>query len=219
MKQVRILIADDHEVVRKGLRAILEGQPGWQVCRECTTGREAVEAALREKPEVIVMDVNMPELNGLDATRQIVKALPGSQVIVLTAHDSENLIRQMLSSGARGYVLKTDAGQDLVAAVQAVLQRRIFFTSTVSEVVLSDYSDGASGAPRAAETAAGRLSAREREVVQLLAEGRTNKEIAGRLNLSVKTVETHRRNVMSKLDCHSLSDLVRFAIQNEIIRA
>jgi DNA-binding NarL/FixJ family response regulator len=218
MKPVRILIADDHEVVRKGLRAILEAQ-GWQICRECTTGREAVEAALSEKPDITVMDINMPDLNGLEATRQIVKAQPGAQVLVISAHDSENLIRQMLSSGARGYVLKSDAGQDLVAAVQALLQRRIFFTSTVSEVVLGDYSDAGNGMARAAEQPVGRLSAREREVVQLLAEGRTNKEIAGRLNLSVKTVETHRRNVMSKLDCHSLSDLVRFAIQNEIIRA
>jgi DNA-binding NarL/FixJ family response regulator len=219
VKPVRILIADDHEVVRKGLRAILEAQPGWMVSRESSTGREAVEAALSEKPDIIIMDVNMPELNGLDATRQIVKANPAAQVIVLSAHDSENLIRQMLSSGARGYVLKSDAGQDLVAAVEALLQRRIFFTSTVSEVVLGDYVDGGAGTVRLPDSPAGRLSAREREIVQLLAEGRTNKEIAGRLNLSVKTVETHRRNVMSKLDCHSLSDLVRFAIQNEIIRA
>lgn len=211
----RILIADDHAVVLKGLRSMLESREGWQVCGEALNGREAVALAVEHQPDVVVMDINMPELNGLDATRQIGKALPGARVLILSAHDSEPLIREMLVCGARGFVLKADAGEDLIAAVEAVSAGRLFFTSSVSEFILRGMRD--EDVALTAETSS-RISAREREVVQLLAEGRTNKEIATRLNISVKTVETHRKHIMSKLSFHSLSELVRYAIQNGIIQ-
>lgn len=217
MKPCRILIADDHDVVRKGLRAILELHPGWTVCSEVSTGRQAVETAVRDRPDLVIMDINMPELNGLDATRQIVDSMPQLPVLILSAHDSELLVRQMVSSGARGYVLKSDAGEDLAAAVEALTQGRLFFTSTVSQIIMRDLQRPP-GQDDLNLPPAPRLSGREREVLQLLAEGRTNKEVAITLGISVKTVETHRSNLMSKLDLHSISDLVRYAIQNEIIR-
>ena len=212
MNTTRILVADDHEVVRRGLCTMLESHPGWEICGEAANGREAVELALQHHPHVVVMDINMPELNGLEATRQICKALAGVRVVILTAHDSEQLVREMLASGARGYVLKADAGEDLIAAVEAVVAGRLFFTPSLSEYVMrSLVKEGGS-----AETP-DRLSPREREVVQLIAEGKSNKEVATKLDISVKTVETHRKHIMSKLELHSVSDLVRYAIQNRII--
>lgn len=217
MKTTRILVADDHMVVRKGLRSILESHSGWEVCGEAADGREAVEMAIQQQPDIVIMDINMPELNGLEATRQVCKALPASQVLILSAHDSEQLVREMLVSGARGYVLKADAGEDLMSAVEALIAGRLFFTSSVSEFVMRGLRGGndLNTAPEAGH----RLSPREREVTQLLAEGKTNKEVATRLHISVKTAETHRKNIMSKLDLHTLSDLVRYAIQNGMIQA
>lgn len=217
MRATRVLVADDHEVVRRGLRAILESHAGWEVCGEAANGRQAVELALQLTPDVVVMDINMPELNGLEATKQICKALPGTQVLILSAHDSEQLVREMLVSGARGYVLKTDAGEDLIAAVEALIAGRLFFTSSVSDFVMRGWRKP--GDAESSSEMPARLSPREREVIQLLAEGRTNKEVATRLGISVKTVETHRKHIMDKLDLHSLSDLVRYAIQNGIIQA
>lgn len=214
MKTTRILVADDHIVVRKGLRSILETHPGWEVCAEATNGRQAVQLVLETQPDVVIMDINMPDLNGLEATKQICKAVPRSQVLVLSAHDSEQLVREMLVSGARGYVLKADAGDDLIAAVEALASGRLFFTSSLSDLVMRSLRDSG----EATELPA-RLSPREREVLQLLAEGKTNKEVATTLNISVKTAETHRKHIMEKLDLHSLSDLVRYAIQNAVIEA
>lgn len=218
MKPVRILVADDHEVVRKGLRAILAARPGWEVCCEVANGRDAVTEALKCRPDVIVMDISMPELNGLEATRHIVQQLPQTQVLILSAHESENLVRQMLTSGARGYVLKSDIGEDLIAAVDALCLGRLYFTSAVSEYILSE-SRRAVSLNESPQPSRRRLSQREREVLQLLAEGKSNKEVGAVLGISVKTVETHRGNLMAKLAAHSLSDLVRYAIQNEIIHA
>ena len=191
---------------------MLESHPGWEICGEAANGREAVELALRQRPHVVVMDINMPELNGLDATRQICKAVPGMRVVILTAHDSEQLVREMLVSGARGYVLKADAGEDLIAAVEAVSGGRLFFTSSVSDYVMRSLAKD--GVPTEIPE---RLSPREREVVQLIAEGKSNKQVATLLDISVKTVETHRKHIMSKLELHSVSDLVRYAIQNRMI--
>lgn len=217
MKTLRILVADDHAVVRKGLRSILESHTDWEVCAEAANGRAAVAAALEHRPEIVIMDINMPELNGLEATKQISKALPETRVLILSAHDSEQLVREMLVSGARGYVLKADAGEDLMAAVDALSTGRLYFTSSVSDYVMGTLRR--QGDTVDAVESGSRLSSREREVLQLVAEGKSNKEVATRLDISVKTVETHRKNIMTKLDLHSVSDLVRYAIQNGIIES
>jgi DNA-binding NarL/FixJ family response regulator len=216
MKHTRILVADDHEVVRKGVTQILSSQPDFEVISEVQTGRAAVTEALRLKPDVLVMDVMMPDLNGLEATRQIMKSVPHAQVLILSMHESEELVREVLASGARGYVLKSDAGRELVSAVSALSQKRPFFTSSVSEIVLEGFlRTGSNKVPTAEEGS--RLSAREREIVQLLAEGKTNKEVAAHLHISVKTVETHRSHIMQKLNLNSVSDLVRYAIRNKMV--
>jgi DNA-binding NarL/FixJ family response regulator len=218
MLRLRILVADDHEVVRRGLRALLETRPGWEICGEATTGREAVAKALELKPDLVVLDITMPELNGLEATRQILKALPRTEVLVLTIHESEQVVHEVLDAGARGYVLKSDAGRDLVAAVQALSQHKPFFTPTVTEMVLGAYRKP--GLPREEPGATlSPLSPREREIIQLLAEGKSNKEVATMLNVSVKTVETHRANIMLKLNLHSIADLIHYAIRNKIVAA
>jgi DNA-binding NarL/FixJ family response regulator len=216
MTLVRILIADDHEVVRRGVRALLEARAAWEVVGEAATGREAVEMATRLKPDVAIVDITMPDLNGLEATRRIRKVAPRTEVLILTMHDSEQVVREVLDAGARGYLLKSDAGRDLIAAVEALRQHKPFFTSTVSKMLLRAYVKSTRPADEGA-VAWTQLSAREREITQLLAEGKSNKEVATALNISVKTVETHRSNIMRKLDLHSLSDLVRYAVRNRII--
>ena len=214
MTSVRILIADDHEVVRRGVRALLEVHPGWQICAETVDGREAVEKAARLRPDVVILDIGMPGLNGLEAARQIREASPLSEVLILTMHESEQVIREVLAAGARGYVLKSDAGRDLVNAVEALSRHKTFFTSSVAEMVVQGYlSGGQLGEQRGHSV----LTQREREVIQLLAEGKGNKEVAELLGISVRTAETHRTNIMRKLDCHSISDLVRYAIRNSLI--
>jgi DNA-binding NarL/FixJ family response regulator len=218
MKAVHILIADDHELVRKGLRMVLESQPGWTVCGEAVNGRQAVELARELQPDVIVMDLSMPELNGLEATRQIRRAFPRIEVLILTVHESEQLVSEVLDAGARGYILKADTSRLLVTAIEALIQHRPFFTAAVSEVVLGGYLRP--GQPtRATSRALPRLTAREREIVQLLVEGKTNKDVAAALGVSVKTVDAHRTNIMSKLNLHSVTELVRYAIRNQIIEA
>lgn len=218
MSKVRILIADDHEVVRRGVRGMIEPYPGWEICGEATTGREAVEKTKALKPDVVVLDIAMPELNGLEATRQILKAAPQTEVLILTMHESEHLVHEVLGAGAHGYVLKSDAGRDLVAAIQALSQHKAFFTSSVAKIVLEGYrKKGSQGEPSGDPHSL--LSPREREIVQFLAEGNTNKEVATKLNISVKTVETHRANIMLKLNLHSIGELIRYAIRNEIVQA
>ena len=213
MKSVRILIADDHELFRRGIAAELTQVPGWVVAADVANGRDAAAAAAEIKPDIIVLDLTMPELNGLDAARKIISADPAARILILTAHESEQVVREVLSAGARGYVLKSDAGRVLVTAVQALLDGRYFFTSTVAQMVLDGYLRSEARDADAAHT----LSAREREIVQLLAEGNSNKDIARALDISVNTAETHRSNIMRKMGFASLAELVRYAIRNRII--
>ena len=212
---LRILVADDHEMIRKGLRSVILPHEGWSICGEATNGREAVEMARRLRPNVVIMDVTMPELNGLDATRQIRKELPDCRVLILTMHESEQLIHEVLSVGASGYVLKTDAGNLVTTALESLSRRQPFFTSKVSKMLLREYRS-----PRPRGDARGDvhdLTPREREVVQLIAEGKSGKEIATVLSISDKTVETHRTNLMRKLGIHSISEIVRYAIRNKMV--
>jgi DNA-binding NarL/FixJ family response regulator len=214
---VRIIVADDHDIVRHGLRQLLESQPGWEVCGEARDGRAAVELAGRLLPDVAVLDISMPELNGLEATRKIRAASPGTEVLVFTMHEAEDLVREVFAAGARGYLLKSDAARSIVAAVEAVVAHQPFFTSKVSAMVLDAFlRERAAAEGRAAE---GTLTPREREVVQLLAEGRQNKEIARRLGVAVKTVEAHRAAVMRKIGADTVADVVRYAVRNRIVSA
>jgi DNA-binding NarL/FixJ family response regulator len=212
---LRILIADDHEVARRGVRSLLEAHPGWEVCGEAKDGREAVECANKMKPDVVLLDIGMPNLNGLDAARQILAASPETRILILTMHDSEQVVREVLAVGARGFLLKSDAGRDVVAAVEALQHNRTFFTTRVAQMVLEGYLHPSDGTDRPARHI---LTPREREVIQLLAEGRTTKEVAVTLNLSVKTAETHRTNLMRKLDLHSVADLTLYAVRNSIVQ-
>jgi len=210
---VRILIADDHEVVRQGVRAVLEGQAGWVVCGEASSGREAVAKAIDLRPDIVVLDVSMPELNGLEATRQIRRAV-SAKVLVLSVHDSDQIVAEVLDAGAHGYVLKADAGRTLVEAVRNLLAGEDFFTQRVHGVTDRQTSIHRVTPDRRAP---GRLTPREREVLQLLSEGKSNKEIGVVLGMTTKTAETHRAHIMAKLEFHSMSDLVRYAIRNRII--
>jgi DNA-binding NarL/FixJ family response regulator len=212
---VRILLADDHEIVRRGLRALLEERPGWQVCSEVSTGHEAVQAAIELRPDVIVLDLTLPDLSGLEATRQILSGYEEAEILIFTMHEGEQIIRDVLIAGARGYVLKSDAGRFLVNAVEALADHHPYFSGSVAATVLGGFV----GNGRAETVTARALTGREREIVQLLAEGKNNKEIASRLSLSVKTVESHRSAVMHKLGLKSFADLVRYAIRNGLIGA
>jgi DNA-binding NarL/FixJ family response regulator len=212
MNSYRILIADDHEVVRRGIRALIESHPGWEVCGEAQDGREALERAREVKPDLILLDVGMPNLNGLEAARQILASCTATQILILTMHYSPQLVRETLAVGARGFLLKSDAGRDLLTAVEAVQNHRTFFTSQVTQIVV----DGYLNPDQTEKPSRGNLTPREREVLQLLAEGKTSKEVAGTLNLSVKTAETHRTNIMRKLDLHSVADLTLYALRKGI---
>ena len=215
MGGLRILIADDHEVARQGIRALLESHPGWEVCAEAKDGREAVELATNSKPDIVLLDIGMPNLNGLDAARQILAMSPAIRILILTMHDAEQVVREVLAAGARGFVLKSDAARDLVAAVDALQHRGTFFTTRVTQMVLNGYLHQEKESQVLAKAV---LTPREREVIQLLAEGKTSKEVAVALKLSVKTAETHRTNLMRKLDLHSVADLTLYAIRNGIVQ-
>lgn len=219
MSLLRILIADDHDVARRGIRSLLEAHPGWEICGEAKDGREAVEFANRARPDLVLLDIGMPGLNGLDAARQIHAACPDIRILILTMHDTEQLVREVLAVGARGYLLKSDSGRDLVAAVEALQNHRTFFTTRVAQLVLDGYLHPSNGDGNG-NGHSGRhlLTPREREVIQLLAEGKTTKEVAVTLDLSVKTAETHRTNLMRKLDLHSVADLTLYAVRNSIVQ-
>jgi DNA-binding NarL/FixJ family response regulator len=221
MGTLRVLVADDHEVVRKGLRSIVEEQPGWELAGEASDGREAVDKARALRPDVAVVDVSMPGLNGLEATRQMLRHDAETKVLILTMHESDPLIREVLDAGARGYLLKSDASRDLVTAIEAIRRNKTYFTARVAQIVLDGYLDKKqrSTPATATDSPASRLTPRQREIVQLLAEGKSSKEVAVALGLSVKTAETHRANIMRRLECHSVSELVRYAIRNNIIEA
>ena len=222
MANLRLLVADDHDVVRKGVRTLLEEQPGWEVAAEAADGREAVEKAKQVQPDVTILDLSMPELNGLEAAREILKSVQ-TKVLILTMYDSDPLIRQTLEAGARGYLLKSDAGRDLVSAVDALRRNKTFFTPKVAQMVLEGYlgrpaKEGGEEDTNRSKNGL-RLTARQKQILQLLAEGKSSKEVAVALNISVKTAETHRANIMRRLDCHSVTELVRYAIRNHIIEA
>lgn len=214
MKKLRILIADDHEIVRRGMRPLIEGEWGWEICGEAGDGREAVALAEKLSPQVVVLDVNMPELDGVEATRAIRRSRPDTEVLVFTGTESESLMHELFAAGARGCVLKTEAASHLVPAIKALSQHQPYLGSRASSVVFERYLRG--GAP--ADTAApGGLTPRERETVRLLADGHSNKEAAAVLGISVKTVETHRAAVMRKLGFSAFSELVRYAVRNHIV--
>lgn len=216
MSNIRILIADDHELIRRGLVASLTERPDWSIVAEAADGRQACELADLHAPDIAVLDLTMPELNGLDVTRHIRASTPKTRILIVTAHESEQLIREVLDAGAMGYVLKSDAGRVLVQAIEALLDERPFFTSKVARFVLDGYLRSSEDSTSLVAVA---LSPRERHIVQLLAEGSNNKEVARTLQLSVKTVETHRSNIMRKMQFGSLADLVRYAIRNKIVDA
>jgi len=208
---LRILLADDHGIVRRGLKGLLESKKGWKVCAEAADGREAVAKAEQHKPDVAILDIGMPELNGVEATRQIRAASPRTEVLILSAHGSERLAREILEAGGRGYLVKEDADQDLLSAVEAVRQHKPYFTRKLADWAVQEIDGSHGGARR------GRLTPREREIAQLLAEGKSNKEVGVMLSISAKTVETHRANIMLKLNLHSITELVHYAIRNEMI--
>ena len=215
MGAFRILIADDHEVARKGIRSLLEDHAGWEICAEARDGREAVECASKLKPDVFLLDIGMPNLNGLDAARQILAMNPEARILILTVHDSEQTVREVLAVGARGFMLKSDAGRELVAAVEALQNRRTFFTSRVAQMMLDGYLRPQDDSDPSGQCV---LTPREREVIQLVAEGKSTKEVAMALSLSVKTAETHRTNLMRKLDLHSVAALTLYAVRNGIVQ-
>jgi DNA-binding NarL/FixJ family response regulator len=216
MSKLDVLVADDHDIVRRGLRDLLEKQPGWKVVGEATNGKEAVEKAKQLKPDVSILDISMPSLDGLEAARQILASGSATKVLILTMHHSDPLIQQMLKAGVRGYVLKSDAASELVQAVEALHRNKTFFTSKVPQVFLDDREKPVktNGHDKVL-----RLTPRQREIVQLLAEGKNSREIAAALGTTFKTVETHRANIMRRLECHSVTELVRYAIRNDIIQA
>jgi DNA-binding NarL/FixJ family response regulator len=218
MTTARILVVDDHDIVRQGVCALITSEPGWEVCGEARSGREALRLAAELRPDIIVMDLLMPDLNGLDAARQIKKHLPSVETLILSGHEDADLIQAVFDAGIRAYIFKSEARTHLVPALTALLARKPYLTSRVSEVLFRRFEDqtGGGGGEKQGriDTA---LTAREREIVQLLAEGRSNKEVAASLAISTKTVETHRASIMRKLNLDSLSDLVRYAIRNKII--
>jgi len=215
MVALRLLLADDHEIVRKGLRKIIEGQPGWTIVAEVNNGRAAVEQAIQFKADIAVLDIGMPLLNGLEAARQLSKRGLRTKILILTMHESEALIQQVLETGARGYLLKSDAVRDLVPAIEALSQNKTFFTSKVAQMILEGYLGKSKETGDEIDSL--RLTSRQREIVQLIAEGKSSKEVASELGLTVKTAETHRANLMRRLGCHTVAELVRYAVRNKIV--
>jgi DNA-binding NarL/FixJ family response regulator len=216
---LRILLADPYDIVRHGIRAVLR-RPGWEVCAEAADGREAVEKAIQTQPDLVIIDIELGRLNGFDATREILKVLPNTRVLIHAVHIDDQSAQDFLSSGARGYVLKSDGIQDLVAAVEALRNGRRFLGSGLSAIMLDTFCDArTTGLTARLPEAKTRLSLRERQVIQLIAEGMGTKEIADSLRLSTKTVEAHRSNIRRKLNAHSVSELVRYAVRNRIVDA
>ena len=218
MKKLRILLADDHALVRRGARALLQARPGWRVVGEAANGREAVEKAIKLKPDVAVVDIGMPELDGVEAVRQIREAVPDTKILVLTMHESDQMVQRAFDAGAHGYILKSDLTDSLPKAVKAIAEGRRFLTPKVSEIVVEGFLKTKREHPYG-ERKRARTSLRETEVIRLLAEGKANKEIAALLGITVSTVETHRSKIMLKLGLHSLAELIHYALRNELISA
>jgi len=214
-KKLRILVADDHELVRRGIRGLLRARRGWTVVGEAVNGREAVEKANKLKPDVAILDISMPDLDGLQATRRIREAVPTTEVVVLTMHESDQMVRRVLDAGARGYVLKSDLATHLVKAVKDVCAGKMFLTPRVSDIVVRGFlATGEESDPT--EHSEARPTPREVEIIRLLAEGKANKEIAAKLGITIRTVETHRAKIMLKLGLHSLAELIHYAIRHKI---
>jgi two-component system, NarL family, response regulator NreC len=217
VKTLRILLADDHKVVRQGTRALLSAIPEWEIVGEADNGRDAVSLTAELKPDIVILDIGMPELNGLDATRQIKKKSPETEVLIFTGQETEELVHDVFDSGARSYIMKTDAADHLIDALKALSEHKHFFTSRISEIVFARYVQGKKALEGGPERS--RITDREREIVQLLAEGKSSKEIGMILGVSVRTVETHRAAIMKKLGLKSFSELIRYAVRNKIIEA
>jgi len=211
----RILIADDHELIRRGLRQMIERHPDWEVCDEVATGVQALERAPELKPDVMIIDVSMPEMDAVQLTRQIRQRLPNTEVLVFTMHEGEELMCALIAAGARGYVLKSDPTRDMIAAIEALSKHLPYFTGKVSIELRESFVKSIKGDQSRFPSAS--LSQREREIVQLLAEGKSNKQVAAILGISVKTVETHRETIMHKLEANSIVELVHYAVRNNII--
>jgi two-component system response regulator NreC len=215
VKQIRILLADDHNVVRKGLRLLLESQPEFCVVAEAADGRQAVAQAELTKPDIAVLDIAMPQLSGTEAAQRIGETLPGTAIVILSMHSDEGYVLRALKAGARGYLLKDSAEGDLIEAIKAVSEGKTFFSSRITKMLVEDYVREIR--TRGVEDSYQLLTSREREILQLLAEGSSNKEIAGSLGLSPYTVETHRRNLQEKLNLHSLAELILYAVRKGVI--
>jgi len=213
---ISILLADDHDLMRQGIRTLLEMQHNFEICAEARDGVEAVEKAIENRPDVVVLDVSMPKMNGLDAARQIRAQLPDTRILIFTVHDTNEMVREMLVAGAHGYILKSDASTHLAAAIEAVSQSDLYFSSGISNVVMDSMMN--SGDWKGDEMSDPPLTAREIDIVKLLAQGKSNKEIATALFISVRTVETHRRTIHRKLGFNSLAELVRYAIRHHLVR-
>jgi DNA-binding NarL/FixJ family response regulator len=216
MTTIKVLIADDHDLMRRGIKSIIETKKGWEVCGEVRTGAQAVAKAKELKPDIAILDITMPELNGLEAAKRIQKVSEKTEILMLSAHYSDQLIREVIEAGIRSYIVKSDSDRDLSIALDNLANHKPFFAPRVTEVILNSSSGSIS--PRT-EGPRSRVTSREREIIQLLSEGKSSKEVAMLLNISVKTAETHRANIMRKLQIHSVSDLVRYAVRNQIIEA
>jgi DNA-binding NarL/FixJ family response regulator len=214
--ELRLVVADDHDILRRGLRDLLEAHVGWKVVAEAATGTDAVKKVRELKPEVAILDISMPSLSGLEAARRIVESGSKTRILILTMYDSDPLIREMLDAGVRGYVFKSDAVRDLVLAVEALQQGKTFFTTKVADLVRDGYLKKTKN-PTESEPTASRITPRQRDILKLFAEGKTSREAAAALGVSIKTAETHRANLMKRLNCHSVTDLVRYAVRNKII--
>ena len=212
----RILIADDHEIVRRAVRHLLEQRPEWQVCADAATGQEAVRLSQELRPDIVILDLSMPDISGVEVTQQLRESLPDTKIIVLSMHDSEVLTRQALAAGAHGYLLKSDAAAHIERAIEALLQGKGYFTPGIAATLVSALVHGR--APSEPPNQA-RLTTREREILRLLAEGISNKAIARQLDLAVPTVQTHRAAIMRKLKVSSLAGLVRYAVRNGVVDA
>jgi two-component system, NarL family, response regulator NreC len=215
VRQIRILLADDHNVMRGGLRLLLERQPGFKVVGEASDGRQAVEQAEATKPDIVVLDIAMPNLSGIEAAQRISSLLPHTRILILSMHSDEGYVLRSLKAGAKGYLLKDSAENDLIEAIRAVDEGKAFFSPEISKILVEDYVREMKR--RGAEDSYELLTPREREILQMLAEGKSNKDIATLLNLSLYTVETHRRNLQDKLNLHSFAELILYAVRKGII--
>jgi DNA-binding NarL/FixJ family response regulator len=218
VKPLRILVADDHELFRRGVKSLLQAHAGWEICGEAGTGREAIVKAKELIPDIAILDISMPDLNGADAARGIRRVSKNTEILILSMHYSDQLIREIVDAGALGYVLKSDSDKDLLLAVETLARHRPFFTAQAPDVIESEFNRGERAA-KSPKLLRDRVTSREREILQLLAGGMSNKEVASSLGISVRTVATHRANLMRKLEIHNLSELVRYAVRNQIIEA